>query len=74
MIQVISQISGEVIDSQDGQVKECIIFDVAVDKITLAEDLAGYDPASPTSPSVAVARKYARAIFDAYLAQQPQVP
>jgi len=48
------------------------IFDLAVDNATLAEDLAGYDPTSGTSPSVSVCRKYARVIFDAYLAAQQQ--
>lgn len=54
----------------DNEEQPSFIFDVAVDPVTLAEDLAGYDPASGTSPSVTVARKYARAIFDAYLAAQ----
>lgn len=54
----------------DNAEQPSFIFDVAVDPDTLAADLAGYDPNSGTSPSATVARKYARAIFDAYLASQ----
>lgn len=70
MIQVISQVQGEVIDSQDGQVKDSQVFDLAVDNATLAADIADYDPNSGTSPSVTVCRKYVRVLFDAYLARQ----
>lgn len=55
---------------QGGESLPSVIFDLAVDSATLAADIADYDPASGTSPSVSVARKYARAIFDAWLAAQ----
>jgi len=51
--------------SQDSQV-----FEVACDFQTLEDDLLAYDPASSTSPSVTIARKYARVILDAYLASK----
>jgi hypothetical protein len=38
---------------------------LVVDPATLAADMATYDAGSGTSPSVSVARKYVRAIFDA---------
>lgn len=37
---------------------------MVVDPATLAADMATYDAGSGTSPSVAVCRKYVRAIFD----------
>lgn len=58
----------------DNTAQNSTVFSLAVGPEELQADMASYDPASPTSPSVTVARKYARAIFDAYLAQQPQVP
>ena len=71
MIAVISQTDAEVVDyATGGQALVSRVFDLAVDLETLAADMAGYDPASGTSPSATVARKYARAIFDAYLASQ----
>ena len=38
---------------------------LVVDPATLAADMAAYDAGSGTSPSVAVCRKYVRAMFDA---------
>jgi len=38
---------------------------LVVDPATLAADMATYDAGSSTSPSVAVTRKYVRAMFDA---------
>jgi len=37
---------------------------LVVDPEILAADMATYDPGSTTSPSVAVCRKYMRALFD----------
>ena len=70
MILVDSTTPVDVIDPEDGQVKSCMDFDLVVDLATLEADLAAYDPASGTSPSVTVARKYARAILDAYAASK----
>jgi hypothetical protein len=71
MMTVISQTDQEVVDyAAGGGAVACRVFDLAVDLDTLEADLAGYDPNSGTSPSSAVARKYARAILDAYLASK----
>ena len=70
MITTMGVIDMEVIDYVDGGSKNCKVFDLAVDLDTLEADLAGYDPASGTSPSATVARKYARAILDAYAASK----
>lgn len=71
MILVISQTDQEVVDyEQGGMVTPARVFDLAVDPATLEADLAAYDPSSGTSPSVTVARKYARAILDAYAASK----
>jgi len=70
MMSVISQIDMEVIDYVDGGSKTCRVFDLAVDFDILEADLAGYDPNSGTSRRVTVARKYARAILDAYAASK----
>ena len=71
MMLVISQTEQEVVDyEQGGIVTPARVFDLAVDLETLEADLAAYDPTSGTSPSVTVARKYARAILDAYAASK----
>lgn len=71
MMSVISQTDQEVVDyPSGGGAVVCRVFDLAVDFDQLEADLAGYDPASSTSPSAAVARKYARAILDAYAASK----
>jgi hypothetical protein len=71
MMTVISQADQEVVDyATGGGGVACRVFDLAVDFDQLELDLAGYDPNSGTSPSVTVARKYARAILDAYLASK----
>lgn len=73
MIKVVQQISAIVSDDANGGAEvPCLLSDLAVDFDTLNTDLAGYDPSSATSPSAAVCRKYARAIFDAYLATSAQ--
>jgi hypothetical protein len=50
-------------DSVDG-----VRLSVYVSEDELFADLLTYDPASGTSPSVTVCRKYVRKMFDAYLA------
>ena len=71
MILVICQTDQEVVDYEQGGLgTPARVFDLAVDLETLEADLAAYDPASGTSPSVTVARKYARAILDAYAASK----
>lgn len=71
MMLVVSQTDQEVVDyPAGGGAVNCRVFDLAVDLDQLEADLAAYDPNSGSSPSVTVARKYARAIFDAYLASQ----
>lgn len=74
MIKVIMLVEDQqVIDWEvGGDSVPSVIFDLAVDNATLAADIAEYDPNSGTSPSVTVARKYARVLFDAYLAAQQQ--
>lgn len=68
---VLTQTDQEVVDyATGGGGVNSRVFDLAVDLDTLEADLAGYDPASSTSPSAAVARKYARAILDAYAASK----
>ena len=50
-------------DSVDG-----VNIQVVISEDELFADLLTYDPASGTSPSVTVCRKYVRRMFDAYLA------
>ena len=50
-------------DSVDG-----VNIQVVISEDELFADLLTYDPASGTSPSVTVCRKYVRKMFDAYLA------
>lgn len=50
-------------DSVDG-----VRLSVYASEDELFADLLTYDPASGTSPSAAVCRKYVRKMFDAYLA------
>lgn len=50
-------------DSVDG-----VNIQVVTSEDELFADLLTYDPASGTSPSVAVCRKYVRKMFDAYIA------
>jgi hypothetical protein len=73
MITVLTQTPLTVADlSQGGAEVECQVFDLAVDLSTLEADLAQYDPTSATSPSVTIARKYARVLLDAYAASKGQ--
>lgn len=50
-------------DSVDG-----VNIQVVTSEDELFADLLTYDPASGTSPSVTVCRKYVRKMFDAYIA------
>ena len=50
-------------DSVDG-----VNIQVVISEDELFADLLTYDPASGTSPSVTVCRKYVRRMFDAYIA------
>lgn len=71
MIAVTTQTTGVVSDADAGGAEvQCRIFDLAVDFDTLEADFATYDPASSTSPSVTIARKYVRVLFDAYAASK----
>jgi len=73
MIKVIQQTTSVVSDDANSGVEvPCHVADLAVDFDTLAADLALYDPASSTSPSAVICRKYVRVFFDAYLAAQQQ--
>lgn len=71
VIEVLTQVNLEVVDYGQGGIAVPVrVFDLAVDFDTLEADLLAYDPASSTSPSVTIARKYARVILDAYLASK----
>jgi hypothetical protein len=71
MIAVTTQVDAVVSDAEAGGAEvPCRVFDLAVDFDTLEADFAAYDPTSSTSPSVTVARKYVRVLFDAYAASK----
>ena len=57
-----------VIDSVSQDTVDGVNIQVVVSEDELFADLLTYDPASGTSPSVTVCRKYVRKMFDAYLA------
>ena len=56
-----------VIDSVSQDTVDGVNIQVVVSEDELFADLLTYDPASGTSPSVTVCRKYVRKMFDAYL-------
>jgi hypothetical protein len=57
-----------VIDSVSQDTVDGVNIQVVISEDELFADLLAYDPASGTSPSVTVCRKYVRKMFDAYLA------
>ena len=57
-----------VIDSVSQDTVDGVNIQVVVSEDELFADLLTYDPASGTSPSVTVCRKYVRKMFDAYIA------
>jgi len=73
MMTVMMQVPVTVADLEQGGAEvECQVFDLAIDFATLEADLAAYDPTSATSPSVTIARKYARVVLDAYAAYKAE--
>ena len=58
-------------DPVTGIPAESTIFQISVDDVTLAADLANFEPNSSTSPDAGTCRKYTRAMFLAYLAADP---
>lgn len=66
----VTEVSERPLIAPDNLEQFSVVWDLAIDPEQLAADLAEYDPNSGTSPSVAVCRKYARVLFDAYLAAQ----
>ena len=56
------------VDALTGDSVDGVRLSVYVSEDELFADLLTYDPASGTSPSVTVCRKYVRKMFDAYLA------
>ena len=57
-----------VLDSVTWDTVDGVKIQVVISEDELFADLLTYDPASGTSPSVTVCRKYVRRMFDAYLA------
>ena len=57
-----------VIDSVSQDTVDGVNIQVVISEDELFADLLTYDPASGSSPSVIVCRKYVRKMFDAYLA------
>lgn len=66
-IVLVEQDGGFTVNDEEG-----VLLTVMLSKATLDADLAAYDPASATSPSVTTTREYVRAIFDAVLAARKQ--
>lgn len=56
--------NSSIVDRMTMDAADGIRLVLVVDPDTLAADMATYDPGSATSPSVAVCRKYIRALFD----------